>query len=324
MTTQESDRAGPSEHRPLPGELMAPDGDLLIRPATPDDSRSCHRLLWESVTDLGSQRGTRLQGTADEWWSSMAPIHAQLAHTAAEWWVAEDRDSHELVGYARSIERGGLFELTEFFVQPGRQSRGLGRALIERAFPTGRGEVRSIIATTDVRALNRYYAAGTAARFPILTLAGAPRDIGPTTRLTPLVLGGDSAPVVAAGDVERKVLGYDRGSSEFEWLMGQREGYLYRSGDQVAGFAFVSDSGVGPIAVLDPADLPDVLLHLETRAQSMGLDRLEFEVPAPNEVAVRHLLGRGFRLDPWINLLMSNRPFGQFDRFIGFGPPLFL
>jgi hypothetical protein len=35
-------------------------------------------------------------------------------------------------------------------------------------------------------------------------------------------------------------------------------------------------------------------------------------------------MGRGFRLDPWVNVLMSSRTFGQFDRFIGFGPPLFL
>jgi hypothetical protein len=41
-------------------------------------------------------------------------------------------------------------------------------------------------------------------------------------------------------------------------------------------------------------------------------------------MAIRHLLGRGFHIDPWINVLMSNRPFGRFDRFIGFSPPIFL
>ncbi len=37
------------------------------------------------------------------------------------------------------------------------------------------------------------------------------------------------------------------------------------------------------------------------------------------------LVGRvDFRLDPSVNLLMSNRPFGQFDRLVSFGPPVFL
>ena len=43
-----------------------------------------------------------------------------------------------------------------------------------------------------------------------------------------------------------------------------------------------------------------------------------------NATAIDHLSRRGFRIDPWLNLLMSNKPFGQFDRFIGFGPPIFL
>jgi hypothetical protein len=75
---------------------------------------------------------------------------------------------------------------------------------------------------------------------------------------------------------------------------------------------------------MDPADLPQILLHVEGRAANLGSEHLDLQVPAPNEVATRHLLSRGFRLDPWLNLLMSNRPFGRFDRFVGFGPPVFL
>jgi hypothetical protein len=71
-------------------------------------------------------------------------------------------------------------------------------------------------------------------------------------------------------------------------------------------------------------DLPSILEHVEDRAAARGVEKLEFEVPSVAETAVRHLLGRGYRIDPWINLLMSDRPFGRFDRFIGFSPPLFL
>ena len=70
--------------------------------------------------------------------------------------------------------------------------------------------------------------------------------------------------------------------------------------------------------------MPGILRHVEHRALSLGVERLELEVPAGNASAVRHLLGRGFRLDPLITYLLSNRPFGQFDRFVGFSPPLFL
>ena len=55
-----------------------------------------------------------------------------------------------------------------------------------------------------------------------------------------------------------------------------------------------------------------------------NVESLSLDVPMPNEVAVRHLLGRGFQFDPFYTYLMASRPFGQFDRYIGFGPPFIL
>ncbi len=304
---------------------MIETSEPAIRRATSDDVEACHHVMWESVTDFGARNGTPLHGTAAEWWASGEPLQRYLADRAAEWWVAEDHDSGALLGYARSIERGGLFELTEFFVVPTRQSKGLGRALIDRAFPVGRGDARSIIATTDTRALARYYRAGVVARFPMLTFEGVPAETHIAGDLTPRLLDADSEEDVSAMRmIERSVLEYARDEAELRWLLSDREGHLYARAGTVIGFAFVGKVGSGPIAALDPADLPDILLHVENRALALGLERLDLQVPGPNEVATRHLLDRGFRLDPWMNLLMSNRPFGRFDRILSFGPPVFL
>jgi GNAT superfamily N-acetyltransferase len=291
----------------------------------PDDVQACHDVMWRSVTDFGRRNGTPLEGTAADWWASGQRLQLFLAKHAAEWWVAEEPDAGTIIGYGRSIERGGLFELTEFFVMPTEQSRGVGKALIERVFPVGRGDVRSIIATTDVRALSRYYAAGTVARFPILTLGGAPADAEPGGDLRPRRLDIDpETDLQTQREIERSILGYARGKDEVRWLLEDREGHLYVRDGTAVGFAFVGKNGTGPVAALDPLDLPDVLLHVESRAVERGIERLEFQVPAPNEAATRHLLSRGFRIDPWVNLLMSDRPFGRFDRHLGFGPPVFL
>jgi GNAT superfamily N-acetyltransferase len=106
--------------------------------ATPDDVVPCHELMWLSVTDRGRRQGTPLEGSATDWWPSSEPLHRQLAQIAAEWWVAEETGSGRLVGFACSIERDGLLELTEFFVRPDQQSQGVGKALLERAFPSTR------------------------------------------------------------------------------------------------------------------------------------------------------------------------------------------
>jgi GNAT superfamily N-acetyltransferase len=293
------------------------------RRATSDDVAACHELMWESVTDLGRRQGTPLEGSATDWWSSSEPLNLLLARIAAEWWVAEETGSGRLVGFARSIERDGLWELTEFFVRPDQQSRGLGKALLERAFPAGRGAVRSIVATSDVRAQARYYAAGTVARFPLYTLAAVPGDPEPTREVMAEPIDGERA-IEAQRAIERTVLGHRRSDDEIRWLLDRRQGHLYRRADRVIGFSFVGRDGAGPMAALEPSDLPEILLHVEGLARTIGVQRLELQVPAPNAVAIHHLMGRRYRFDSWINILMSDRPFGQFDRFIPFGPPLFL
>lgn len=297
--------------------------DIGFRRGTPADSRVCHQLLYTTITDFEAKHGTPLEGSEAEWWADNEPFYDLLATDAAEWWVAEERSSGALIGFARSIDSDGLFELTEFFVRPDRQARGLGRELLGRAFPLVRGSPRVIIATRDVRAQARYYAAGVAVRFPIFGMSRRPKAADPTPGLTASLADG-AADIEAIRSIEKSVLGFERSEPALRCLLDNRESYLYRRDGAPVGVGFVSKAGCGPIAALDSADMPGILLHVENWASELGMDELSLEIPAPNEVATRHLLSRGFRFDPFISFLMSDRQFGQFDRFIGLSPPLFL
>jgi GNAT superfamily N-acetyltransferase len=296
--------------------------DVVFRRGTPDDSRSAFDLGLAAVRDLMARQNHPFTLDADSFWRALQPYLAHLVVHAAEWWVAEDPSDGSLIGHARSIERDGLFELTELFVRPGAQSDGLGKALIERAFPLGRGDVRLIIATNDVRALARYYAADTVARFSMASLAAAPkaangvaRDLE-ITRATP-----DDTRVVA--EIEKVVVGFAR-HDDYPWLFEHREAFLYRRRGTAIGFGFFGETGLGPIAALNPDDQNEILLHLEDRAHACGVEEVNFQVPTVNAVAMRHLLRRGFRLDAPLNIFMSDRSFGQFDRFIAFAPSIVL
>ena len=296
--------------------------EVRVRRATPADSRACFDVFLASVTDLTARLGVPWEAEPEPLWKRLEPIYTHLEAHAAEWWVAAERGSGELLGYARSVDRDGLFELSEFFVRPDRQSAGVGRELLARAFPPGRGDVRAIIATTDVRAQARYYASGTAARFPIAALTGTPSDEAPDLGdLEAMTATVDD--LAALNDLERTVLEFTRGE-EFRWLLSQREGYLYRRDGRPVGYGFVGATGSGPIAALDAADQVPILRHIEARAATLDREELGLEVPMVNEIAIRHLLSRGFKMDQFLTLLMSSRPFGQFDRFIGFAPPFVL
>jgi GNAT superfamily N-acetyltransferase len=294
-----------------------------VRRATPDDKRPSFDVFIPAVRELSARQGAPWDPDPDEVWRNQTSFLDFLAEHAAEWWVAEDESG--VIGYARSLERGGLFELSEFFVHPANQSAGVGRALLEKAFPDGRGDVRVIIATIDVRAQARYYRAGTVARFPIAGVTGKPGAAGgasPSNGLQPAPATRDDMSDLVA--LERAALEFDRGD-EFAWLLDNREGFLYRRGREVVGSAFLGPRGaIGPISVTHADHFPAILDHVERRAAEREIEEIALEVPMVNEVAMRHVLARHFKMDTFLTLLMSNRPFGQFDRFIGFSPPFVL
>lgn len=296
---------------------------VTFRRGTPSDSRAAHDLFLASASDLARRLGTPWDPDPEEIWPRMRPLYERLATHAAEWWLAEAVEDGELVGYARSVERGGLFELSEFFVRPGRQSAGVGRELLSRAFPPGRGEVRAIVATFDVRAQARYYKAGTVARFPIAGLSGTARPdaaAGLEVAVEPM----SEANLDEVMALERAVLEYPRDREEWRWILSQREGWVFRRDGETIGYGCVGAVGSGPVAALHPDDQVPILLQLESRAAALGRESLAVEVPMINAVAMRHLLARGYQIDQFLSFLMASRPFGRFDRFLGFSPPFVL
>ena len=296
-----------------------------LRRGTPDDTDAVVGILVAAVTDLGRRQGTSWDADPSELRVRLGAMFDHLAAHASEWWIAEDVSGGTPIGYARSAQRGGLFELTEFFVHPDHQAAGLGADLLAHAFPDGRGEVRAIIATTDLRAQSRYYRAGTTAQFPIVSMEIAqPAEIRIATdaelaRADP----DDPADLAALRAIDAAVLEFERGD-EFGFLLADREGWLLRRDGAAVGYAFVGKHGSGPIATLDPADQLPLLALVESRAAALGAAPLTLEVPMVNGVAMRHLLDRGFRMDAFFTFLMASRPFGSFDRYVVFGPPFVL
>lgn len=300
---------------------------ITIRRGTPADALPAYRVLFDAINELAPRIGADpIPGPVGDSYARAEPLFSYLAEAAAEFWVAED-ESRTVVGYARSIEHGGFFELTEFFVEPGHQSGGIGRQLLDRAFPPDRGELRVIVATTDVRALARYARAGMTARTVIASLVGQPTlpplpDEMGTALAVEQVRPGDTALAELAA-LDRAIAGFDRASA-LPWLAKTREAVLFRRDGEPVGYAFVQLRGVGPIAASDPGDLPAILDIVLRRAVAIGVETVSFEVPMSNGVALRHLLARGLRIDPFLTLLLSNREFGQMDRYISYSPPIFL
>jgi hypothetical protein len=298
---------------------------VTYRPIERADNRATSEILVAAVDDLGRRTNQEGNSTADlspdAAWERRRPMWEHLAATSERGWLAE-RDGRA-IGYARSILRDGLRELTAFFVRPAALDAGVGRELLARAGPRGVGATnRSLVATRDLRAQGRYLRAGLAAHFPIYEFRRVPTAVEVATDLVAESLEPGPEAFDALGAIDRFVLGHRR-DADLSFLLGTRTGWLYRRDGTPVGYGFHGE-WQGPFAALDPADLPALFAHAERAAAERGDETTGFELGLVNRAGVAWLLERRYRMHPFLTFLMSDEPFGRFDRYVLTSPPIFL
>jgi GNAT superfamily N-acetyltransferase len=294
-----------------------------LRRAEPADMRAAFAIFRRSIMALVHRLGVVDSpdvddASVDEAWIQRGPWVEHLWRTAAENWLAIDGDGRP-IGWAMSEERDGHLELAFFFVDPEAQANGVGRALLERAFPPGRGRHRAIVATQDPRALSLYLRSGVRFVTTIADFEAPPRPVEVPTDLEFERLTPTAESVERIGDIEQVVLGHRR-DVDIAFVLEQRPAWLARRAGTVAGFAFgARDELTGPIGALDPADIPALLAHVETQAAADGIPNIYFSTPLDNNEAVTHLLSRGFRIDPFVVALLADDRSMLLDRWIHTG-----
>jgi GNAT superfamily N-acetyltransferase len=296
------------------------------RPGNPADSRPCFEIFEASVDDLSRRYGMAANATAGDpdAWEIRRPLFEHLAMTGEHWWIAEDEMSGAIVGYARSILRDGVRELTEFFVLPDVQSGGVGRELLARSFPSDGVRHRAIVATIDPRAIARYLRSGLDGRVAIIGLEAAPRPVEVETDLVREPIDSSNPQLDALGDIDRAVLGFRR-DEDHAWLAGQRAGWLYRRDRRPVAYGYHPSRPVwgGPYAVRTASDLPALLADGESAAAAAGHDNVTFDLPLVGRSGLDHLLARGFRVDPFVMLFFTDGPTDGLDRYVLTSPPFF-
>jgi GNAT superfamily N-acetyltransferase len=281
-----------------------------FRPGTRADLRATQEILIRTIDDFVERMGQGAPDPStsvqrDALWERHRPTWEHLHDTADAFWVAET--DGRVTGYARSIVRGSIRELTELFVLPEAQGTGIGRELLGRVLPSEQGRNRIIVATTDPPALASYLRAGVTARFAIGSFSGpAPADApvpdDADLRRADAETTGDAL-IDALGRIDDAVIGHRR-DVDHRWLLTQRVCHLLRRDGRVIGYAY-HGRWQGPIASLDPDAMPALLSLVERETAREGHSTVSLDVPLVNSRAVTHLLARGYRLDPLGSLFLS-------------------
>jgi GNAT superfamily N-acetyltransferase len=297
---------------------------ITYRQATLEDTHTMFQIFEQSIMDLGDRLGVMTitggddPAVREQLWIRRRSLVEHLTRTAEHCWLAEING--EAIGYARTIFRGGIRELTDFFVLPGQQSAGVGRELLGRAFPLDGADHRVIIATVDTRALARYLKSGVYPRSPIYYFERKPEPVTVETDL--VIKPSEASPETLAilGAIDQVILGYRR-DVDHTWLLEHRQGYVYYRDGQPVGYSYLGDS-TGPVALLTDSDFPAVLAHAEKEAAEQERT-FGVEVPLINQAAVDYLLARGFQMETFMAYFMNDAPFGKYENYIFTSPPFF-
>ncbi len=268
---------------------------IRYRPGAEADLPALHALLMRSAWDLawriGIQDDKREPSPSDiaHEWPLWQGLMQHITRTADQFWVAEQ--SGEIVGYARSVWRDGMRELTELFVEPTAQSHGVGRELLTRAMPPGAAR-QYVIGTQDIRAVARYLKLGLHQVCNVYTFLRPPEAVDVASDLTFAPLATEHLPNL--DDLDVAVHGHRR-TEDHAWLIQNRSGFLVLRLGKPVGYGYVSHFS-GPFVLRDADDYPAVLAHAENLAHHQGITEFAVDVPMLNRRAVEYLLGRGFTM----------------------------
>ena len=300
---------------------------MTYRAGTVADSHAAFDVFLEAILDLSQRHGLGLRLETDtpekleELWIGRKSLFEHMANHAESFWVAEE--DGRVVGYARTFMRSGLRELTEFFVRPSVQARGVGRELLGRAFRAEGASRRVIMATMDARALTRYLRTGLRPRFVQFYFGrkAEPRAVSTDLVIEPMPAPIDAATLEALAAIDREVLEIRR-DQDHGWLAGEKQGFVARRGGRIVGYGYAGKR-CGPFAALEPADQPALFAHAETLVAPTGED-FGMSIPTINLVALEYVLAHGFKLDAAAAHFLSDSPFGRFDCYTFTTPGLFL
>lgn len=298
---------------------------ITFRRGTLDDSQNTFEVFRQSIMGLGDRLGMMpISGGHDpqviqDLWARRQSLFEHLARTSDSFWVAEQ--DGKVIGFARSILRDGVRQLTEFFVLPEHQSVGIGRELLTRAFPVDGSDHRFLLATIDRRAVQRYLKAKVYPLFPCYTVTRPAEKVKVVTDLTIEHIAPSAQALGELIRLDNAILGFHR-EAEHAWLLERRQGYFYKHNQDIVGYGYLGERN-GPFALLDANDFPAILAHAETETAGKGSE-FSVEVPMVNHAAIDYLLGRGCKLESFFEFFMADAPFGKFENYILTSPPFFV
>ncbi len=292
--------------------------DITYRPAKPEDLEEAERVVQQSGNALLVRHGGQP-------WPAPPPTAFPkfcLAQDPSGLWVAGDGNT--IVGFGFSWMSEKFWCLSQLFVSPEAQAKGIGQALLSKtlmqAERNGAANRALITFASNIVSTGLYLKNGLYPREPLYEMAAPAQAVAQN-----LVDAGCDITAIAPwpesgewiGRIDQELLGYRR-DLHHQFLLG---GFAARAvriehAGRAAGYAYISARGhVGPLAIAPDADAKAVVTTALRCALEGGATQVSMLVPGRAEIVMQTALALGFRIEEPL-VLMAWRPFGNWCNYL--------
>jgi ribosomal protein S18 acetylase RimI-like enzyme len=294
---------------------------LVYRPARAQDLERADTLVVASINDLTTRHGFGPIATSH-------PVQFQLFSLKDDpdgLWVAEE--AGQILGFAWSWVCGDLWFLAQLFVAPDQQGRGIGNELLKRTWEHAQknGAVTKALITFTFNTVSQglYMRHGMFPRFPIY-MFGVERELlksrlqGAQFRCVPIE--DTASHMRSLTEIDERALGVSR-EKHHRYLIGDgaSKGVLLYDGDDCAGYAYIANGHIGPLAVAKPDAMDTAFrtaLHVAAEDTSKQVSAF---LPGSCDAALTIAATHGMRIALPM-LLMTTRDFGDWTRYLPRNP----
>jgi GNAT superfamily N-acetyltransferase len=259
--------------------------DITCRPAKPEDLEEAERVVQQSGNALLVRHGLQPWPAPP---STAFPKFC-LAQDPSGLWVAEDGDT--IVGFGFSWMSEKFWCLSQLFVRPEAQAKGIGQALLAKtlmqAERNGAANRALITFASNIASTGLYLKNGLYPREPLYEMAAPARAVAQNLAdagydITPIAPWPDAGEWI--GRIDQELLGFRR-DLHHQFLLG---GFAARAvriehAGRAVGYAYISARGhVGPLAIAPDADAKAVVTTALRCALEGGATRVSMLVPGRN------------------------------------------
>jgi GNAT superfamily N-acetyltransferase len=237
-----------------------------------------------------------------------------LSHDPEGLWVAEENG--KLVGFAFAWTAGSLWFLSQLFISPETQGKGIGDTLLkltlDHAEKAGAKARALITFAFNPVSQGLYMRHGLMPRH-LIYACSVKRDVlqsglsGSFLKHRPI----DASHLEDLARIDMAALGTRRDHHHSFLLEGSTKGVLFENEGRLAGYAYVTaEGGIGPLAVIDPSAMAPALKTALAIGLEGGADTVSVFISGATEEAVRVMTTHGLRI-ALPTLMMSDVQFGD-------------